>query len=335
MCSARSERGHDGRSPGRRASFALALFSAALSAGCALQGVAIDAGAPRELTETPFFPQERYQCGPAALLTVLTQSGVRTDMETLVQQVYLPARRGSLQAELTAATRRAGRIPWRLAPGGEALVAELDAGRPVLVLQNLGVGWWPRWHYAVVVGVGGDRVILRSGTERRRVMRSRTFLATWRRSGFWAFVALRPDELPAQRDRDRWFRTLSELEEAGQYALAAEAWERALAVWPGSAVALFGLANSQYGLGDWAAAEASYRRLLAARPGLAAALNNRALALMRLGRLDEAESEAERALAAAAGEPDVEHAVRETLAQIRAAREESQSRSGRPSSTSR
>lgn len=313
----------------------LALFCCTLPAGCALPRIAIDANPPRELTETPFFPQQRYQCGPAALLTVLTYSGVRTDMDTLVQQVYLPARQGSLQAELTAATRRAGRIPWRLAPAADALVAELDAGRPVLVLQNLGVGWWPRWHYAVVVGVDDDRVVLRSGVERRRMMRSGTFLATWRRAGSWAFVALRPDELPAERDRDRWFRTLSELEEAGQYALAAEAWEQALDVWPGSAVALFGLANSRYGLADWVSAEADYRRLLDDRPRLAAARNNLALTLLQMGRFDEAQSEAERALAAAAGEADLARSVRDTLAQIRAARDRSQSRSGSPWSTSR
>ncbi|HJU50574.1 MAG TPA: hypothetical protein VJ575_07595, partial [Pseudogulbenkiania sp.] len=45
-----------------------------------------------ELTDTPFFPQEQYQCGPAALATVLTASGKTVAPEELTSQVYVPAR---------------------------------------------------------------------------------------------------------------------------------------------------------------------------------------------------------------------------------------------------
>ena len=31
-----------------------------------------------DLDGTPFFPQERYQCGPAALATILNESGIDT-----------------------------------------------------------------------------------------------------------------------------------------------------------------------------------------------------------------------------------------------------------------
>ena len=58
-----------------------------------------------ELSQVPFFPQKRYQCGPAALATVLNWSGVAATPEQLVDEVYLPQRHGSLQVEMTAATR--------------------------------------------------------------------------------------------------------------------------------------------------------------------------------------------------------------------------------------
>src|SRR5437868_6842253 len=51
-----------------------------------------------ELKEVPFFPQDEYQCGPAALATVLNTFGVKVTPEELVPEVYLPARKGSLQA---------------------------------------------------------------------------------------------------------------------------------------------------------------------------------------------------------------------------------------------
>lgn len=314
------------------ASLVLVLSCSAVLPGCALLPRGSDAGTAPELTDTPFFPQRRYQCGPAALATVLQHSGVTTDIDTLVEQVYVPGQQGTLQAELLAATRRAGRIPWRPDATAGALLAELRAGRPVLVLQNLGPGWWPRWHYAVVIGVEADAVILRSGTDRRRFTRWRTFLKTWQRSGNWSFVALRPDELPAGVDRERWFRTLADLEQTGNFAVAGRAWERALAEWPGEPVALFGLANSRHGQGLWSRAEDGYRRLLAVEPQLAEARNNLALTLLELERFDEAEDEAERALAAAAGNPALERTVRDSLAEIRV---RNQSRSGRPSSTRR
>ena len=110
-----------------------------------------------ELSGTPFFPQEEYQCGPAALATVLNVAGVAAAPDDLVDQVYLPKQHGSLQIELLAATRRADRIPYRFEPTLVALRAELDAGRPVLVLQipwpeplagmALRCAYWhrPRW----------------------------------------------------------------------------------------------------------------------------------------------------------------------------------------------
>ncbi|MET0987939.1 MAG: hypothetical protein ABW034_21275, partial [Steroidobacteraceae bacterium] len=64
-----------------------------------------------ELEQVPFFPQAEYQCGPAALATVLEAAGVATTPDALVPIVYLPARKGTLQTELVAATRRFDRIP--------------------------------------------------------------------------------------------------------------------------------------------------------------------------------------------------------------------------------
>ena len=128
------------------------------------------------LEQVPFHPQELHQCGPAALATLLGASGLAADPLQLADQVYVPGRRGSFQAELIAATRRAGRVPWQVDGTLAALAAEVAAGRPVLVLQNLALPAWPRWHYAVVIGVDADRVTLRSGKRRSLRMSRRAFL---------------------------------------------------------------------------------------------------------------------------------------------------------------
>ena len=149
---------------------------------------------PVELTAVPFFPQEAYQCGPAALATVLNGSGLNVTPEELTPQVYLPERQGSLQFELLAAARRHGRVPYVLRPQLEAITTEIASGNPVLVLQNLGISAMPFWHYAVVVGFDLARaeVVLRSGREHRHVTSLRTFEHTWRRGDYWAVVVLPP-----------------------------------------------------------------------------------------------------------------------------------------------
>ncbi len=155
--------------------------------------------APRvELGQVPFHAQRRYQCGPAALSTELAPAGVTVDPDRLVGDVYLPDRRGSLQTELVAAVRRRDLLAYEREPTLESLVRELEAGRPALVLQNLGAQAWPRWHYAVVVGYDIDRdvIVLRSGIRARVVMRRARFETTWRRGGGWAIVVARPEDVP-------------------------------------------------------------------------------------------------------------------------------------------
>jgi hypothetical protein len=102
---------------------------------------------PVELSDTPFFPQKKFQCGPAALATLLQMSDVPVVPAELEKQVYLPKRKGSLQAELLAAVRRYDRLPYVLQDTFTALAAELAAGNPVLVLQNLGFSFSGCWSY--------------------------------------------------------------------------------------------------------------------------------------------------------------------------------------------
>jgi tetratricopeptide (TPR) repeat protein len=271
-----------------------------------------------ELEDTPFHPQERYQCGPAALTTVLETSGAEVLLDDMVEKVYLPGRQGSLQFELMAATRTEGRLPYVIDGTLAAVWRELEMGRPVLVLQNLGVSAIPSWHYAVVVGIDARRgeVMLRSGTDRRRVTPVRTFLHTWRRGDYWGMVALVPGEMPAAVDRSRYLEAIAALEQAGRSEEAALAWQAALAHWPGDTVALFGLANAQFALQDFPAAEASYRELLRQDSGLFAARNNLALVLLEQGKQDAALAEIESALADNR-DPELEDALRDTEATIR------------------
>ena len=272
---------------------------------------------PVELTAVPFFPQEAYQCGPAALATVLNSSGLNVTPEALAPQVYLPERQGSLQFELLAAARRHGRVPYVLRPQLETLVTEVASGHPVLVLQNLGVAALPRWHYAVVVGFDLARaeVVLRSGREHRHITSLRTFEHTWRRGDYWAVVVLPPDELPQTAEELPYLQSVLTLEKLKRWQDASTAYNTALTRWPKSLGAHMGLGNSRYALGDLRAAEDAFRAATRAHPNAAVAFNNLAQVLADRSRWGEAEQAARRAVEIGGDNADV---FRQTLAHIKA-----------------
>jgi hypothetical protein len=262
----------------RAALIAVLLPLLALATGCTIlapvEPPAVEASI--ELDAVPFFPQDRYQCGPAALATVLAATGLPVSAEALVDAVYLPDRRGSLQAELAAAARRHGRVPFPVAAGEEALVAELRAGHPVLVLQNLGLDSLPRWHYAVVVGYRAEEAhwVLRSGRERRRRESVRAFRRHWQGGDRWGLVVLPPGQLPAVAAP----RDVLDALAAAEPVLGAEAvlpgWEQASARWPGDADLAFAAANGLRAAGRPQAALRRYRQAIANDPRHAAARNN-------------------------------------------------------------
>ena len=277
---------------------ALLTITATLS-GCASIGEQVSAydryAAPIEIESTPFYPQERYQCGPAALTTILEASGADVSLQSISDRVYLPDRRGSLQAEILGATRASERVPYLIDSSLAALIAELEENRPVLVLQNLGVSFKPVWHYAVVIGIdtGTDRVILRSGTEFRRTTPLKLFLRTWQRSDYWGMVSLPPGVLPANPDRRRFLGAVADFDATGRTESAYASWQLAVETWPDDPGALFGIANAAFSLGRYKEAEAHYRSLLASSPETHAARNNLAYTLARQGRIAEAIEEIE------------------------------------------
>ena len=289
----------------------LAAAAALVIAGCAARGPVLapaleGAGSQRvELEATPFFPQERYQCGPAALATVLSAAGAEVTADSLAPEVYLPGRQGSLQPELVAATRRHGRVPYLLPPTLDALLATLDGGSPVLVLQKLGAGPFPGWHYAVVVGydASSDRFVLRSGTERRKEIPAGRFLATWDRAERWALVALQPGKLPPAPDFARYMEAAAGLEAVGRLDTAALAYEAAARAWPAESLPQLALANLAYARGDLPAAERGFHAAVRLDPADAAARNNRAEVLRALGCATLARREIEVARVLAAGGP--------------------------------
>lgn len=297
-------------------------FALALLAGCAgtPQSAALRANAPAHLARAqllqhvPFIAQDAYQCGPASLAMVLAAGGVPASVETLREQVYVPARQGSLQPEMLAAARRHGRLAVELPPQLDTVLTEVERGLPVIVLQNLSLPVAPVWHYAVVIGydLARGELVLHSGLTERQRLSFEVFERTWARSGRWAMVAAAPSMLPASVPPQALLGAAAALERvdpaAARSAFAALT-ERA----PTLAHAWFGLGNTALVAGDHDAARAAFERALALAPEHADAWNNLAHALLALQRRDAARAAAQRAVALGGAR---EQRYRETLAEV-------------------
>ena len=239
-----------------------------------------------ELTEVPFFPQQDYHCGPASLASIISYRGTAVEPEQIVPLIYVPDLKGSLQAEVIAATRQFELLPVQLDGTLESLLREIAAGNPVFVLQNLGLDLVPVWHYEVVVGYDFDQriMIMRSGT-RPRVSRSfALFEKTWRRAGHWALAIVPPDTIPRTASAGAYLEAVIGLEQVGQTSTAHRAYTTALRRWPESLLAHSGLGNSAYAMGEYAEAESAYRAALQIDPEKAGVWNNLAYALAQQGR---------------------------------------------------
>lgn len=282
-----------GRAGWHRARAVLVVVGIALVSACtSLPELAPD-GDPRiaalpaaaSVDDVPFFAQEDYYCGPAALAMALAWSGLDVNQDDLVPLVYTPGRRGTLQSDILAGARRYGRLAVRIGSLPD-LLAEVAAGNPVLVFQNLGLPLLPQWHYAVATGYDVEARVLRlhSGRTEDRETALSTFARTWKRGDNWALVVLPPDRLPAAADERTVLEAATALERAGAAEAAAMSYATILTRWPASLPAWIGLGNAAYAAGDRDRAIAAFEAAAKRHPTAAAAWQNLAFVLAETGR---------------------------------------------------
>jgi len=246
----------------------------------------------------------------------LTWSGIQVDPEAITPEVFTPSLKGSLQSAMISTARRRGRVAYPIS-GAEEMLEEVAAGHPVIILQNLGLSWYPVWHYAVVVGYDLEIgiVLLHSGVTSQKRLSLRVFNNTWARGDYWGLLVLPPSRLPATATEHNYVSAVLGLEKAQQWQAAIEGYNTALARWPDSLSARMGLGNSYYALGDLVSAEAAFREATIRFPTSGMAYNNLAQVLWERDNRKEALEAARKAVDL--GGPLVEE-YRRTLKEIQA-----------------
>jgi len=284
---------------------AATLVAALVLSGCAshrslqkrMEAAAVGLPRTAEVSGVPFIRQTEHYCGPASLAMVLAWSGHPRTLGEIAPQIYTPGKKGSLQNDVLGAGRRQGLLSVPIY-GTRALLQEVAAGHPVIVLQNLGFSFYPFWHYAVVIGYDLDRgeVILHSGYDEAKREKLSVFADTWQRAQEWGAVVLPVTELSASADDLQHVAAAAVLEKLERPTEAEAVYQAVLRRWPESLGAHIGLGNTRYKAGDFKSSVRHLRAAVRTNPTSAAAWHNLATAEKAAHSLRRARQSARRAL---------------------------------------
>lgn len=200
-----------------------------------------------KIIDVPFIKQTAHHCGPASLAMVMNYKGHEVSADELAKQIYTPNQKGSLPTDIIGSTRRNGMMAIPINSITD-LIKELSAGNPVLIFENLGLDWYPVWHYAVAVGydVTDPAVILHSGEDKFLRTNLKVFERSWKLTNYWGLAITNPRELTATGSELAHAASAAGLEDTGKLNEASDAYKTILKRWPNSLPALIGLGNVHY-----------------------------------------------------------------------------------------
>lgn len=217
----------------------------------------------------PLIKQEDFYCGPSSIAMVMQWAGSDITQQQVAALAFSPGAGGTYLADMIGSSRRLGQLAVEISDFDQ-LLAEVAAGRPVIVFQNLGLAALPLWHYGVVTGYDfeKDEIYLNSGQLDKMVMPFAVFERTWRRGDYWGLVVLPPDQLPATASETDVLSAAAALERVAQYRAAETLYETGAAKWPESWLWQFGLGNARYAQGDLRGARQALRRARSLDPSI-------------------------------------------------------------------
>lgn len=232
-----------------------------------------------QVARVPFIEQTENFCGPASLAMAINWAGPTVTAAEVGAQTFTPGKEGTLQSDILGASRRNGMLAIPV-QGIPALLTELAAGHPVLILQNQAFSWYPKWHYAVAVGydLKEGELTLHSGKEAYKKVDLRKFEHSWSLAEYWGVVVLPPSKLSATGDELAHAAAGASFEQLGKNAEAELVYKNVVLRWPGSLAALIGLGNTRYTAGDYRSAVRYLREAARKHPESAAAKSNLATA---------------------------------------------------------
>jgi hypothetical protein len=275
----------------------LALFFSGCATGPEFLRSKYSLSEDQKIIDVPFIAQSDYHCGPATLAMIANHLGKSLEISELSKMLYTPKAEGTFQNDLLAASRRLGLIAVPITEI-KTVFREISNGHPILIFQNLGLSWIPKWHYALVVGydLKENVMILHSGTIKNFKLKISTFESTWRRADNWGLLIENPGFIPETATEIDMVETSAGLEKSGTLNAAKISYEKILEKWPHSLGTLIGLGNINFAFKDYHKAKTYLKNATSYHPKAAGAWHNYAIVLTALKQIDEARIAAKKAI---------------------------------------
>ena len=144
------------------------------------------------ISDVPFFPQSKYQCGPATLASVLNYHGSQVTPGEIAEAIYEKRLKGTLSIDLMLFARRMGFNAKSYKGSISDLKGHISRDRPLIVFRDLGYPLLPIRHFSVVIGYDDAKgiLVLHSGKRRNRLISYEKFLRSWAEMDYWTLLVL-------------------------------------------------------------------------------------------------------------------------------------------------
>jgi tetratricopeptide (TPR) repeat protein len=243
------------------------------------------------IESAPPVAQKDYQCGPAALESVIRHWGQEADAEAIGKALHAPGSKGVFNFSLVQHARSAGfwsEVHEERAI--EGLRAWLRRGIPPIAMLDTGTLWARSYHFVVLKGFDHRQRIFyaNTGEAETQAIDEGEFERRWKKAGYWTLIIAPAEKVDWELDPARSVELAVLLEKNGKPEMAEKWLVGALAQDPQNATARFDLANHYSKNGRPEDAMKLYEALLKENPSRAQVRNNLAWLHYEAGRNEEA-----------------------------------------------
>jgi predicted double-glycine peptidase len=149
----------------------------------------------RMIVQVPYFEQEDFQCGPAALATVINywhikdeKSDKRITVDSIIAEIYSPSAKGVLGLDLEFYARKLGFNVVQYSGTLEEIKRSIDAKSPIIILVDYGATFLQQNHFMVAKGYTHDSIVFNSGRRENQLISNEALMRIWKKTGFWALT---------------------------------------------------------------------------------------------------------------------------------------------------
>lgn len=243
-----------------------------------------------------FHKQETNQCGPVSLFTITQFFKSPATLEKIKSMAYTPQSDGSHKGDMIAAARRLEFSVY--AVNLAQSLSAIEQEQPVLIFQNLGLGWFPRWHYSVLVGYDADqeKVSLHDGKDAYSEMTFKRFGNSWERGGKWAYVVVPAAVIPKVATLEQLLENSNVFIDIQKYNAAFESLKSAKNKWPERYEIYTSLSNLYFLTKDLNSAQDEAVKAIRLKPKMIGLYFNLAFIQLEIGAKDKARTTRDNAM---------------------------------------